>query len=278
MEAVVPSAESYHRHVAIRLQGLPFSTECGVSPLRRKVDTETDDNYSGIARVRVGARRVLADSGGGLMRVRFAATSVFLTALLLGAGCTERHMVITSEPPGAEVVINQTIETTTPATIRFKHYGVYDIRLSKEGYYPLHVAEPIRAPAHQYTGPDFVSDVLVPVKVTDRHELHYRLEPIAESDDLEAVLDRSMALKEEAAEVARRRRERDEDRWTFRPPFLRERERIRRQREQEEAERARREVAAAEEGVLDVPTPDGTAPEAGAPELPDTDAAPPATE
>ncbi len=169
------------------------------------------------------------------MRSRMAWTGMLLAVLTAGAGCTQRQMTITSEPPGATVVVNQTVTAVTPATIRFKHYGVYDIRLTKESYYPLHVREPINAPAHQYTGPDFVSDVLVPVRVTDRHELHYKLEKIEESADVASIIERSRTVKEEAAEVAARRRERDKDRWTFRPPFLRERERIRRQREQEEA-------------------------------------------
>jgi hypothetical protein len=206
------------------------------------------------------------------MRMRVAWTGVLLAVLAAGAGCTQRQMVITSEPPGAEVVVNQTVTAVTPATIRFKHYGVYDIRLTREGYYPLHVREPIRAPVHQYTGPDFVSDVLVPVRTTDRHELHYQLEKIEESDDTAEILARSRQVKEEAAEVAARRRERDEDRWTFRPPFLRERERIRRQREKEEAERARLEAEGAD-GDASPATGDtggtgdsGAEPEAGAAE------------
>ena len=119
-------------------------------------------------------------------------------ALLAGAGCVERALVITSDPPGASVVVNNRWKGVTPFAVPFRDYGVFAIELEHENYYPLRVAEPVKAPIHDVAGLDFFSNVLYPGKISDLRELHYRLEPRTGSvDKLEDVQARVAALRAE---------------------------------------------------------------------------------
>lgn len=150
-------------------------------------------------------------------------SSTILFVVLFGAiaalsGCVERALVITSEPTGAEVVVNQQWRGTTPFVVPFKHYGVYDIWIEHPGveengkmvkYYPLHVGEPVKAPGYQYAGADFVSEVLLPTTLRDQQNLHYILERVEEADDVDDVLSRAQQLREASQARTRMRYEKD---------------------------------------------------------------------
>lgn len=112
-----------------------------------------------------------------------------LAAVLVCSGCVERELIITSDPPGATVTINQTTTGTTPFTYRFKHWGVYDMMLEMDDYYPLRVAEPIKAPLYEHTGPDLAA-AMAPVRIKFRKELHYILEKREHEDKKEEVFSR----------------------------------------------------------------------------------------
>lgn len=148
---------------------------------------------------------------------KWVLTALFLVAAVL-SGCVERALVITSDPPGATVTVNQQWKGTTPYVVPFKHYGVYDIWIEHPGveqngrmikYYPLHVGEPVRAPKYQYAGADFVTEVLLPTTLRDQHNLHYTLERVANADDIDDVLDRAQQLREASLTRTRMRYDKD---------------------------------------------------------------------
>ncbi len=134
---------------------------------------------------------------------------ILLLAVLCGAGCVQREMTITSEPEGAQVMINQTWQGKTPFTLRFKHYGVYDIRLTAPGYYPLRVKEPIRGPGYEKFGVDFVSEALIPKRIQDKRQLHYKLEKIEKEDDINDILTRDSQLRDKSYRIAAKREAKD---------------------------------------------------------------------
>ncbi len=153
----------------------------------------------------------------------WAILSLLLASAVL-SGCVERALVITSDPPGATVTVNQQWKGTTPYVVPFKHYGVYDIWIEHPGveengrmvkFYPLHVGEPIRAPKYQYAGADFVSEVLLPTTLRDQHTLHYTLERVANADDIDDVLDRAQQLREASQARTRMRYEKDVSRGRY---------------------------------------------------------------
>lgn len=156
------------------------------------------------------------------MRIWFAA--IVLTALAAFSGCVERALVITSEPTGADITVNQQWKGKTPYVLPFKHYGVYDIWIEHPGFeengkmvkfYPLHVGEPIKAPGYQYAGADFVSEVLLPTTLRDQHNLHYILERVDKADDVADVLSRANQLREASLARSRMRYEKDVQRGRY---------------------------------------------------------------
>lgn len=160
------------------------------------------------------------------MHIRFSLPlAVVLLAAAVGlSGCVERALVITSEPTGAQVTVNQQWKGTTPYVLPFKHYGVYDIWIEHPGveengrmvkFYPLHVGEPVRAPGYQYAGADFVSEVLLPTTLRDQHTLHYILERVEEADDVDDVLARAQQLREASQIRTQMRYEKDMQRGRY---------------------------------------------------------------
>ncbi len=110
------------------------------------------------------------------------AIAVLVLAGLLG-GCVERTVTITSEPAGALVHLNDQSVGRTPVTVPFTFYGVYDVRLEKEGYTPLWTTHKAEAPWWEFPGPDIVGEVIP----NNRVELawHFELEPETPVDEVD---------------------------------------------------------------------------------------------
>lgn len=76
---------------------------------------------------------------------------VLLVALALGAcGRQERIISITTDPPGALVTVNDVELGRSPVETEFTFFGVYDVRITKEGYEPLLTSKEAVAPLHEY--------------------------------------------------------------------------------------------------------------------------------
>lgn len=151
------------------------------------------------------------------MKTRGIPVLALLLALL--PGCVERALVITTEPSGADVTVNQQWKGKTPYVLPFKHYGVYDIWIEHPGvedengkavkFYPMHVGEPVKAPGYQYPVADFVSEVLLPKTLYDQRDLHYVLERVDQADSIDDVLTRAQQMREARIRRAEMRTERD---------------------------------------------------------------------
>ncbi|MEM7681987.1 MAG: PEGA domain-containing protein [Planctomycetota bacterium] len=101
-----------------------------------------------------------------------AAAAVF--ALLL-SGCVERTITVTSEPSGALVTLNDVQVGRTPLTTDFLFYGVYDVRVTKDGYAPLRTQAEAEAPWWDYPGPDLFAEAVPGLK--SEVAWHFELEP-----------------------------------------------------------------------------------------------------
>lgn len=92
-------------------------------------------------------------------------------------GCLHRRMTISSDPSGAMVMLEGNEVGYTPVSVDFKYYGTREITLLKDGYETVKVMQKVSIPWYQIVPLDFVSDNLVPFRVTDRHGFHYRMQP-----------------------------------------------------------------------------------------------------
>ncbi len=149
--------------------------------------------------------------------------AVFIAALFL-TGCVERKMIITSEPSGADVWVNEQWHGKTPYELPFKHYGVFSIRLEAKGYYPIYVKEPVPAPLYEQPGIDLVSEAAVPTTIKDNRSLHYVLQKIEEPDAIAGVLERADDMITRTDEIITTRRVYDSQRQPKDLPILPEKD------------------------------------------------------
>ena len=115
---------------------------------------------------------------------KLAALSLLaLTALLL-QGCVSRSILITSDPPGAAVWLNDVPLGPTPVESEFKFYGTYDVRMRLDGYEPIVTSRDAVAPLYEYPGFDLVA---APFPIHKRIEWHFQLERLPELTDRAAA-------------------------------------------------------------------------------------------
>lgn len=122
-----------------------------------------------------------------------------LCALVLPA-CQQRSLTITSEPEGARVWLNDVDVGRTPVEVDFKWYGIYDVRISKEGYEPLITAREASAPVWEYPVVDLVT---APFPLHDRQTWHFDLVRTPESLNRAAaeqdLVQRAKEMREQTA-------------------------------------------------------------------------------
>lgn len=128
-------------------------------------------------------------------------TRLLVTALAAAAlaGCSERRIRVTSEPPGALVWLNDREIGRTPVETGFTFHGDYDVRLELPGFEPVHTERRAKAPVHEYPGIDLVAMAL-PMKFESTIEWHFDLEPSLERSQSAEVFEASLV---DRAEVLR---------------------------------------------------------------------------
>jgi hypothetical protein len=123
---------------------------------------------------------------------RGLAGGVLVAALAVGAGCVQRTITITSEPAGALVHLNDDEVGRTPVTVPFTFYGVYDVRLSKEGYIPLWTKAEAKSPWWDVIGVDLLAETVPNAR--SEHEWHFELQPRPAEDEA-GLLDRARQMQ-----------------------------------------------------------------------------------
>lgn len=95
----------------------------------------------------------------GHLHQRLSAFALTLGLLIL-SGCVDRTISITSTPSGALVYLNDEEVGRTPLVTPFTFYGVYDVRLEKDGYEPMWTSERAAPPWWEYPGPDLLAEMV----------------------------------------------------------------------------------------------------------------------
>ncbi len=93
-------------------------------------------------------------------RALIALASAAGVVLVGPGGCAQRRILVTSEPPGARVSINDVDVGVTPLETSFTYYGVYDVRLDKDGFEPLRTRADAHAPIFEYPPIDFAAQAI----------------------------------------------------------------------------------------------------------------------
>lgn len=127
---------------------------------------------------------------------RMSAVCVLLAAVLAGCGQTDRTITVTSDPPGALVVVNGVDQGRTPVTFDFVWYGDYRFVLSKDGYETLKDHRKVKAPPHEWVGADVIKEVFIPRKFHDDKTFHFELRPMQAVSEAE-LIERAQALRDQ---------------------------------------------------------------------------------
>ena len=115
------------------------------------------------------------------------------------AGCLERTITVTSEPPGAIVVLNDVEIGRTPVTTEFTYFGVYDVRVRKDGFEPLVTRRETPTPIWEYPGIDLLA-IAAPWRIKTSVDWNFELEPELEPGSAGA-LEAEAELRERAIEL-----------------------------------------------------------------------------
>lgn len=100
-----------------------------------------------------------------------------LLALPLLTGCVERSVFIKSDPPGARVILDGQDVGVTPVEVPYVWYGEREVVLYKDGHRSERRRLPLNAPWWQVFPFDLITDVLLPITLTDRTEVVIPLQP-----------------------------------------------------------------------------------------------------
>ena len=105
--------------------------------------------------------------------------------------------MITSEPSGALVHLNDEEVGRTPATVPFTYYGTYDVRLEAEGYAPLWTKQKAEAPWWEAPPVDLVAEALPGSKA--HLEWHFQMD-VRTAPDEPALIERARQLRSSVGE------------------------------------------------------------------------------
>ncbi len=117
-----------------------------------------------------------------------------------------RTLEITSDPPGAEVRLDDSKVGLTPVSIPFEHYGIRRVTLYKEGF-RTHSEQIELGPRWYSRFPlDLVTEVLIPLGIDDRRRHHIDLvqgEEVMSLPSLRSVIERASVLRHSGPEGPR---------------------------------------------------------------------------
>ena len=111
------------------------------------------------------------------MRTAQIQVVILLIAFLVLAGCVERKLTIITNPPGAQVFLNDEEIGVSPVTTSFNWYGDYNITIRKQGCETLQTHRKLEAPWYDLFPFDFVTGVLYPGRIIDSYEWSFDLKP-----------------------------------------------------------------------------------------------------
>ena len=105
-------------------------------------------------------------------------TLLIAASFCLLTGCVDRRYVITTDPPGAVVLVDGQPIGQTPVDNHFVYYGKHKFTLVKDGFQTQTVEQNIPAPWYEYPPFEFLTDVLLPWRVIDRREFDFKMQPV----------------------------------------------------------------------------------------------------
>ncbi len=108
---------------------------------------------------------------------------VCTTLAISSLSCVTRTLTIRTDPPGAQVFVDDKLIGESPVEMKFTHYGIRKIVIEKRDYDGKLIYEretvfaKVSPPYYQVFPFDFVTDVVVPIDIKDKRVLSFKLRP-----------------------------------------------------------------------------------------------------
>lgn len=128
---------------------------------------------------------------------RWAIVACLAPMCLLATGCLRRRLTIRSNPPGAQVFVDDQEVGTTPCSAAFVYYGTRKVTVMKDGYKTETVFQKLNPPWYEIAPLDFVSENLVPTEIRDERIVDIELSP-EQIVPQQKLLDRAQSLRDGA--------------------------------------------------------------------------------
>jgi hypothetical protein len=130
----------------------------------------------------------------------FARTAAILLAaalLVAASGCVRRRLTVRTNPPGAQVFVDDQEIGTSPCSASFVYYGTRKITVMKDGYRTETLWQTLNPPWYQLPVAEFISENLVAREIRDERIVDVQLLP-QEIVPPERLLDRAQSLRDSA--------------------------------------------------------------------------------
>ncbi len=99
--------------------------------------------------------------------------------LIAAPGCVRRQLTIHTDPPGAQIYVNDAFKGESPVVFDPVWYGSYRVTARKEGYELLSERRKLRAPWYLWIPLDLVMELL-PFRVRDERVWSFQMQPLEE--------------------------------------------------------------------------------------------------
>jgi hypothetical protein len=128
---------------------------------------------------------------------RVALALLLVGPLCLASGCVRRRLTVRTNPPGAQVFVDDQEIGTTPCSSSFVYYGTRKITVVKDGYRTETIFQKLNPPWYELPPLDFASENLVPREVRDERIVDVQLIP-EEVVPVQKLLERAQSLRDNA--------------------------------------------------------------------------------
>ncbi len=138
--------------------------------------------------------------------MRTSLATIACLAALLGGCRTERTLSVTSNPPGAEVRLDDQAVGLTPVRVWFEHYGTRRVTFYLPGYRTRSDQIRLGPPWYLRFPLDVVTEVFLPFGWKDRRVYHVDLVPgeeVMSLPSLRSVIERANVLRQSGPEGPR---------------------------------------------------------------------------
>ncbi len=108
---------------------------------------------------------------------------LILVSMFIWGGCVTRNMVINTDPPGAQIFLDDQLVGESPVKMPFTYYGVRKITIEKRDsdgrltHNRLTMMANLNPPYYQFFPIDLATELIVPVTLKDERTFNFTLEP-----------------------------------------------------------------------------------------------------